>query len=570
MLCAAGHRLPAALTPKIAGMKTMHWLLLSLIAIGSHAMAADPMPTGGSLQPPPIKDGHSIKVPSLDLPPSKPLLAAPDAEAERLKIVVKSLRIAGAQVFSQAELIAVCGFSAGNAYSLTQVRAMATCIERYYQDHGYPVAQAYLPAQDILDGVIGIAVAEGHYAQVLVRNQSHVSAEVLSGVLQDIKKGELVASDTLETQLLLLSDLPGVQIKSALVPGATFGTSDLMVDVLPGRRVTGSIDADNAGNYYTGALRVGATIFLNEPTGEGDVASLRLLTSGEGLNYFRAAYQLQVGQARIGAAYSNLEYTLGQGYESLHANGSASSMGFFGSYPLLRSRNANLYVGGSYESKRFEDRQDLESFAFKTEKTVHVFTASITGDQRDNLGAGGLSTFALNLSSGNLTNQATAPSNGHFNKLGYSASRLQSVSPAFVLYAGINGQLASKNLDASEKMELGGMFAVRAYPEGEGYGDEGYVLNLEARWLLPQWTTKSVGQLQLVGFFDAGSVTLYKNPSTNEPNQRNLSGAGIGLNWSAADRFQMRLAYAHKLGDEAARSAPDANDRLWMQAIKYF
>jgi hemolysin activation/secretion protein len=119
-------------------------------------------------------------------------------------------------------------------------------------------------------------------------------------------------------------------------------------------------------------------------------------------------------------------------------------------------------------------------------------------------------------------------------------------------------------------MGLGGMAAVRAYPEGEGYGDEGYVLNLEARWLLPQWSPRAIGQLQLVGFIDTGSVTLNKNPWSAGANQRSLSGAGIGLNWTAADKFQLRLAYAHKLGTEAARSAPDADDRVWLQAIKYF
>jgi hemolysin activation/secretion protein len=420
-------------------------------------------------------------------------------------------------------------------------------------------------------------VAEGHYAQVLVRNQSHVSAEVLSGALQDIKTGDVVAADALESQLLRLSDLPGVQIKSALVPGATFGSSDLLVDVLPGRRVTGSVDADNAGNYYTGAVRVGATIFLNEPTGEGDVASLRLLTSGQGLNYFRAAYQLQVGQVRVGAAFSSLEYALGQEFESLLANGTARSVGFFGSYPLVRSRNANLYLGASYESKRFEDR--LDALDSTTEKAAHVFTASLSGDRRDNFGAGGLSAFALTLASGEITIQTaaarafdatTAQSNGHFSKLGYSASRLQNLSPSFSLYAGLNGQWAAKNLDASEKMALGGLFAVRAYPEGEGYGDEGYVLNLEARYLLPPRSPSSIGQWQLIGFMDTGSITLNKSPWSAEPNQRRLSGAGIGLNWAAADRFQVHLAYAHKLGYEAARSAPDASDRLWMQAIKYF
>jgi hemolysin activation/secretion protein len=322
---------------------------------------------------------------------------------------------------------------------------------------------------------------------------------------------------------------------------------------------------------------LGATIFLNEPTGEGDVASLRLLSSGEGLNYFRAAYQLHVGQARVGAAFSHLEYALGQEFASLLASGTVRSMGVFGHYPLLRSRNKNLYLGASYESKRFEDR--LDSVASITEKAAHVFTASLTGDERDKFGGGGLSTLALTLTSGAMTIQTssarafdgtTAQSNGRFHKLGFSASRLQQLSPYVALYAGFNGQLASKNLDSSEKMGLGGLTGVRAFPEGEAYGDEGYVLNLEARWQLPHWSPRAVGQLELVGFVDTGSVTLSKNPWSAEPNQRRLSGAGIGLNWSDADKFQLRLAYAHKLGNEVARSAPDSGERLWLQGIRYF
>ena len=434
-----------------------------------------------------------------------------------------------------------------------------------------------MPAQDTSDGAVTIAVSEGRYGQILVRNQSRVSASVLADGLQDIKAGDPVVAGPLESQLLLLSDLPGVQVRSALVPGTAFGSSDLMVDVSPGRRVSGSVDADNAGNQYTGAQRVGATIFLNEPTGEGDVASLRLLTSGEGLNYFRAAYQLQIGQARVGMAFSSLEYALGQEFESLLANGTARSMGVFGSYPLLRSRDSNLYLGASYDSKRFEDR--LDAVASTTEKAAHVVGISLSGDHRDSWGAGALSAAALTLSSGEITIQTaaarafdatTVQSNGHFNKLAYSASRLQGLSPSLSLYAAINGQWASKNLDVSEKMQLGGMFAVRAYPEGEGYGDEGYVLNLEARWLLPRGWQPTLGQVQLVGFVDTGRVTLDKKPWSAEPNERRLSGTGVGLNWSSPDRFLLRLAYARKLGDDVASSASDADHRLWVQGIKYF
>ena len=557
-----------------------HKSLLStlLLAWSCGAHAAPPLPTGGALLPPASAPAPAANaVPPLDIGQAKPQSAAPGADAELVKIVLKSLRLSGAQAFTPARLVDIAEFRAGRAYTLAEVRVMAGRIERYYQTHGYPVALAYLPAQDISDGAITIAVSEGRYGQVLVRNQSRVSTELLSDLLQDTKTGDLVQAGALESQLLLLADLPGVQIKSALVPGASFGSSDLLVDVLPTRRVSGSIDADNAGNYYTGALRVGATLSLNEPTGEGDAASLRLLTAGEGFNYVRGAYQLQLGRARVGASFSNLEYALGQEFANLLANGTARSMGFFGSYPLLRSRRQNLYLGASYENKRFEDR--LDSVSAMTEKALHVFTASLTGDQRDRLGASGLSTFALTLSSGTLNiltagarsfDATTAQSNGHFNKLGFSASRLQNLSKSFALYAAINGQVASKNLDASEKMAQGGMFAVRAYPEGEAYGDEGYVVNLEARWLLPSRWQPAASQLQLVGFFDTGSTTLDKNAWGTEPNQRRLSGTGLGLHWSAPDKYQLRLIYAHTVGDEPARSAPDADARLWFQGIRYF
>ena len=59
--------------------------------------------------------------------------------------------------------------------------------------------------------------------------------------------------------------------------------------------------------------------------------------------------------------------------------------------------------------------------------------------------------YSLTWSTGNIDietpairalDATTARSNGHFNKLGFSAMRLQSVTDTVSLYAGINGQIA--------------------------------------------------------------------------------------------------------------------------------
>ncbi|GAC1319683.1 MAG: ShlB/FhaC/HecB family hemolysin secretion/activation protein [Collimonas sp.] len=498
-------------------------------------------------------------------------------ESDSVKIVVKSLKVTGAQAYSEADLLAVTGFKPGSELTLSDLRGMAAKIADYYHRNGYFVTQAYLPAQDIKDGVVTIAVIDGQYGKVTLRNQTNLSDNLANSLLGGLNSGDPVTSAPLESRLLLLSDLPGVKVKSTLVPGASVGASDLIVDLTPGQRVTGSIDADNAGNRYTGEYRVGATVNLNDPTGHGDIASLRALTSGSGLNYARASYQMQFGKATAGVAYSHLEYKLGREFESLKANGTANIASIYGSYPLIRSRNNNLYAGLAFDAKTFQDKVDSTSTV--ADKKAHVLMASLYGDHRDNFGGGGLSGYSVTWSVGNINLQtpavqsfdaATAQSNGHFNKLAFSATRLQSVTDTISLYASINGQVASKNLDVSEKMELGGMYGVRAYPEGEAYADQGYVMNLEARMQLPKFSEKLPGQMQLIGFVDTGTVTVNKNPWVAGTNRRTLSGAGVGLNWTDANNFAVRAYYAHKLGSDAATSAPDRSGRFWIQAVKYF
>lgn len=499
------------------------------------------------------------------------------AASDTQKIMVRGLRVTGAQVYTEATLVEVTGFSESRELALNELRGMASKIARYYHQHGYLLTQAYLAAQDIKDGIVTITVLEGRYDKITLRNSSNLSDDVAHGLLSDLNSRDAVSIAPLETSLLLLSDLPGVNVKSTLVPGASVGASDLIVDVTPGRRVTGSVNLDNAGNRYTGTNRAGATININDPTGHGDVATLQALSSGSGLNYARASYQAQIGRAKAGVAYASMRYRLEQEFESLQANGTAQIASVFGSVPLIRSRSNNLYAVVNFDAKTFQD--NVDSTSTRTDKKARTAMASLTGDHRDGFGGGGLSTYALTWTSGEIdinsaaalaNDAATVQSNGHFDKLGFNAMRLQSVTETISLYAAVNGQLASKNLDTSEKMELGGANGVRAYPEGEAYADQGYVLNLEARALLPRLSERQWGQMQLVGFIDTGTVTLNKNPWASGQNRRTLSGVGVGLNWADNDNFVVKAYYALKLGNADATSAPDKSGRFWLQAAKYF
>ena len=545
----------------------------ALLALSPAVLSAPPI-TGGQLQQMPLVPAAPKALPDIGLDRTRPtaVLAADSA-----RIVVQKLTVSGAASFSESSLVEQSGFVPGSTVNITELRTMAARIEDFYCHNGYFVAFAYLPAQDIKNGKITIAVVEGQYGQIKLNNESAVSDAVAYGLLDGLNPGDPITSAPLERRLLTLSDLPGVKVRSTLVPGSAPGTSDLLVDLVPGPRISGSVDADNAGNRYTGANRIGATVNLNEPLGLGDVASLRALTSGPGLSFLRGTYQLQLGKARVGVAYSALRYALGEEFESLGAHGTAEVASVFGSVALIRSRRSNLNFGLTYDAKTYQDQ--IDSAPSVGDKTAQVLTASLSGDSMDRLGGGGSNVYAVAISAGEIDlktpstrtiDGATANTQGHFNKLSYSAARLQNITESLSFYASINGQVASKNLDVSEKMELGGMAGVRAYPEGEAYADEGYLINLEARLALPNSSSTMPGQWQLIGFVDAGTVKTTKSPWAIGPNSRTLSGAGIGLNWSETNNFMVRAYYAVKLGDEAPTSGPDAPGRFWIQGVKYF
>jgi hemolysin activation/secretion protein len=556
-------------------MLTASLAAIAFLATSQGASAQQQPPgAGGQLQqiPPPAEPQRLTP----DIP-IEPFAPPPDAMAEGAAVRVDSLQVTGNSLFSEAELIAATGFAPGSTLTLPELRNLAATMARYYNERGYFIAQAYVPAQDVNDGAVTIAVVEGRYGDIELRNEANLSDRVARHFTDNLRSGEPVAIAPLERNLLLLSDIPGVVVQSTLTPGASPGTSDLDVVLTPGQRVTGSLEADNAGSRYTGEYRFGGSVNFNNPTGIGDRISLRVLASTDSLAYGYAAYQAPFGDATLGVAYTHLQYELGREFEPLDASGTADIFSLFGSYPLIRSRNNNLYTFASLDFASLEDEIGLISQT--SNRTTQSATIGLRGDSSDMLGGGGWNFYSLAWTTGNLdiedaTERAadalTARSDGSFNKLQVSLARLQSISGPFSLYGSLRGQFAFDNLDSSQKMELGGAYAVRAYPEGEGYGDEGYVATLEGRLDLDQWTAPLPGQFQLFGFVETGEVQYAHEPWFDGSNHARRSAYGAGVNWAGPNDLFVKLTYAHQLGDQEATSAPDESSRGWFHVTKLF
>jgi len=362
--------------------------------------------------------------------------------------------------------------------------------------------------------------------------------------------------------MLLLQELQGVVATATLRPGNEVGTADLIVHLTPSRHFQGSVDVDNFGNTYTGRWRGGLGVAAFNLAGFGDQLTLRgVFTNQHGVMYGRANYQIPIDVIRIGAGVTRTDYALGKQFSELDARGSATVGSFYVQYPIVRSLAGSLDTQLAFNYGNLKD--DVRATSTSDPRTSREVTLSISGNIRDAFLSGGITSATLSYvrgkldirdSSALLIDDATARTNGSFDKLTYSALRLQNVALGLNLYAAISGQRAGRNLDPSEKFNLGGPDAVRAYAQGEGVGDTGILGTVELR--------HSTGPFL---FFDAGHINTNQDPFQPGTNSATLRGAGVGLNLSMFDGVRLRGSWAWKLGESPAQSAPDASSRGWIQ-----
>ena len=508
-------------------------------------------------------------------------------------VVVKGFRFTGIQgVATEAELERLLRDAVGREQSMAELQQLARRVTAYLHDKGYLLARAYLPQQDITSGIVEIAVIAGRVEgapEIRLQEPSRLRPGMVAAMVgSGARTGQAVQDKALERSLLLMNDLPGISAHATLERGETPGTTRVVVDASEGPLLSGAVSADNFGNRFTGAWRATAQAAANDPLGLGDQLSVSA-TGAEHLASGQVDYQLPVGTSGLqaGLSYTGLSYELGKEFSALDAEGRADTVGLRTSYPYVRSRAFSLWQSVSYEYRSLEDKTaGVET----SDRDVNVGGTAITASTYDHAGGGGLTSLRAGVKVGHLrlenvgdaaADDAGPQAAGGFFTFSYSVARLQRLSEDFSLFGSASGQLANGNLDSSEKFLLGGPSGVRAYPVGEGAGDEGHGFTLELRYDVPR--RASWGNLQLVGFYDAGNVTLHAKPWENSvstatgKNSYWISGGGLGVNLDKPGRYAVRASWAAPVGDNPGRgiSGQDADNksadnRFWLQGIFWF
>ena len=140
--------------------------------------------------------------------------------ADEPRVLVTRFEVTGVSAFTPEQLRPLLADGEGRELTLTQIEGYAARITALYREHGYILARAYVPAQEMRGGVVELDVLEGRVGKVDITGLRHYNADYLRKYVEPRAPSRIFEASDFERGLLLLNDLPGLSVKSTLKPGS--------------------------------------------------------------------------------------------------------------------------------------------------------------------------------------------------------------------------------------------------------------------------------------------------------------------------------------------------------------
>jgi hemolysin activation/secretion protein len=484
-------------------------------------------------------------------------------------VTLQAVKLSGQTVFAETDLLSVLGEVKDKSYDFQGLEQLATQLANHYHLNGYPFASASLPAQDLKDGVLRIEIIEGRYG--VISSSGEFLPEDAAPFLANLKTEDVIEAKLLERTMLIIDDLPMISVSPSVRPGQNYGTGDLDVRITRNSVWDGELGLDNLGNRFTGENRVKGTLNGYSKFMFGDMVRLSAINTDQNMWLGSLDYEAPLnGQGLRGQiGFAKTTYQLGKDYTYLGASGFANVYTSKISYPVVRTQQHNLTLAVGYTEKQLQDR--YVNSGTQNNKKSHAFPFSAYFDARDAFMGGGLTYGNIAYTHGHLSlddslsasDATSAQTQGGFNKLNFEVARMQTLPADFSFFARYSAQLASKNLDSSERFNLGGIYGVRAYPIGEGMGDRGWVTQMELRYKFDQ----------VMGFLllDNGTSTSNVRPWGGQLSANtHLAGKGFGARVQQEKGWNWEASLSWRNTGLPASDTINRNPRLWAYATYKF
>jgi hemolysin activation/secretion protein len=464
-------------------------------------------------------------------------------------ITVNQFEVLGSTVFTKAELDQILFPFTKRPITFSELLQARSQITDLYVAKGYITSGAFIPTQDLQNGVVKIQVIEGGLEEIKVTGSERLSPDYVRSRM-NIATGAPLNRDRLIQALQVLQINPLIASVSAeLSAGTRSGQNILEVRIKEAKSFNVQLSLDNNRAPSVGSLRRRIQVSEANLTGLGDALNIAY-SNTDGSNSYDLSYTLPINpyNGTIAFAFNNgNSNVLEKPFNILDIYANSTSYDLTFRQPIEQTPTQEIALGftASYResltsllkipfplSAGADDNGVTKTTVLRAfqEFTQRSSQSVISLRSQFNVGLGGVLGSNVNTS---------FPDSRFFSWRGQSQYVNLLAPDTFLLLRG-DLQLGDRALLPSEQIGFGGQDTLRGYRQDVLLGDNGLNLSAELRvpiLRVPEWE----GLLQLVPFIDAAAVWTSSGEANSSSNT--LLGTGLGLRWRIGNTLDARLDY---------------------------
>lgn len=509
------------------------------------------------------RPGAAENLPALPDEEIKLDVPAPQAQVPQSSpaFLVRKIVIRGITLLKEDEAQKMVAPYEGQPQTLENLDRLVAKITAFYREQGYLTTEAFLPPQEVKDGVLIIQVQEGSVGTISMEGNRFYRVRVIGRNLRQ-KPGERLNFRVLEKDLNQINRFAdGYKVKAFLSAGDKPGESNIKLKVAERQPFQISPTFDNQGRYFVGLYRLGVEARDDSLFRSGDRLYARWI-GAEGTRVAIGSYSVPLNRfgTELGGTFAYSHVNVKLPIENPpEITGNSYNAGISLTQPLGRKRQWQLDGGFNW--------QRVNNF-FEGEQTnsdeVHSLQLGLNFDHYDRWGR----TF------NRLQNTVAfrgAGTDNSFWKIENFFNRLIILPKNNLIILKSYAQWTPDALPSVQQFQIGGENSVRGFTEGVLIGDRGYNLGVEYRFPLPglkyvsKWASDRV---QGALFYDIGQVWKDSSNPFYDPKTATLSkatllqGVGFGFRTQLNRFLQGFVDVGFGLGDrkdiEPERRQPTA------------
>jgi len=446
--------------------------------------------------------------------------------------------------------------------TLGMIETVADKITNFYRERGFILAKAYIPKQEVREGIVTLTLLLGILGEVEVKNNKMYRTKYISSIFDNMLTIP-VTNKNVDEKLYLLNDYPGLTVTGFFEPGAQVGDTKLNINVSSERIYDANLRIDNHGTKDTGENRIYGEVFFNNLIGQADslhLATLYTLTPANA-TFYQVRYGLNLFNPRIRltAGVSKNEFILGEGnaeFGTLDLTGETNQSDFTLTYKLKRSRTATHsidLVSDTVESILrlgiFGDSGDL-GFDDEVKNTSLVYHFDILNEASRQLHQGFVKYTTGQFIKGAEKNQKEKYTIKQINyvfltfwELPYFKSETRIIVRSTIQHSG-------QALSSISQFALAGPTRARSFVVNKFFADDGIHVGADLIFQAPEFFDVVIGKSNLKDivqpflFADIAYGKAYSLDTTLKDTTSTLSSIGFGFKFSYRGNLNSSLQFA--------------------------